>query len=74
MWSSPHMLSTLRKLCTRGTSGCPTKVQKIHPPRGSSQESMLPHQPTQIQGGPSGHNDKSENQPGVSGQGQLDPR
>jgi hypothetical protein len=44
-------------------------VQEIHPPRGSSRESMIPHQPTQIQRCPSGHNDKSDNQSGVSVQG-----
>jgi hypothetical protein len=44
-------------------------VQEIHPPRGISRESMLPHQPTEIQGYPSGHNDRSENQMGVSIQG-----
>jgi hypothetical protein len=36
------------KQCTQIPSGCPTKVQEIHPPRGSSRESMLPHLPTQI--------------------------
>jgi hypothetical protein len=61
--------STLGKQCTQSPSGCPTKVQEIHPPRDSSRESMLPHLPTQTQGCPSGHNDKSENQTGVSIQG-----
>jgi hypothetical protein len=40
-------------------------VQETHP-RGSSRESMLPHPPTWIQRCPSKHNDKSENQSGVS--------
>jgi hypothetical protein len=56
--SWPHVSSTLGKKCTQSPSGCPTKVQEIHPPRGSSLESMLPHLPTQIQYCPSGHNDK----------------
>jgi hypothetical protein len=34
-------------LYTQSPSGCPTKVQEIHPPRGSSRDSMLPHHPTQ---------------------------
>jgi hypothetical protein len=41
-------------------------VQEIHLPWDSSWESMLPHQSTQIQGCPSGHNDISENRTGVS--------
>jgi hypothetical protein len=36
----------LGKRCTQNPLGCPTKVQEIHPPRGNSRESTIPHQPT----------------------------
>jgi hypothetical protein len=54
-------MTKVGKWCTQSPSGCPTKVQEIDPPRGSSRELMFPHQPTQIQRCPSRHNDKSEN-------------
>jgi hypothetical protein len=66
LWSWPHASSTLGKWCIQSPSGCPTKVQEIHPPQGSTRESMIPHQPMQIQCCPAGHNDKSENQSDVS--------
>jgi hypothetical protein len=68
-WLWSPVLSTLGKSYTQSPLGCPTKVQEIHPPRSSSRESMLPHQPTQVQRCPSGHNDRSESQTGASVQG-----
>jgi hypothetical protein len=56
-----HDLTCQVLWCTQSPSGCPTRAHEIHPPRDSPWESMLPHQPTQIQDGSSGHNDKSQN-------------